>query len=405
MLTSDLALSWRRGKHINPRLIDRTDDETRAIAADLVHIVRTNVGRRRGDLEQAFDEYIGSGTDYKILRGLMKLLVDRCEFATPGDLDPIEIRRHAFLAAAAHHPVSSRPGVRRAVVDSVADSLGLRTDDVETLLYADLQDNQVLGSFEDLDGDHLIDLYNLAQAQALLYRSVGMTLWIATNDTSVLRRIFDAIKSFRLVYTLTTDERNRCEIRLTGPVSMFHRSQKYGVQMAVFLPHLLACPDWSLRAEIDAKPRGTAIFELDHQQSVLRPVDVLGPIERHPLVQKVLESTLKADPDWIAVPSTEILHLGRTALVPDVTFRRADGPPIYLEVLGFWTPKHVSEKIGLCERAGVQNVFFAASEDLRASRDDLSDSPSNLVLFKSSLDFKAIRPILERISASMEPGS
>jgi hypothetical protein len=30
-------------------------------------------------LQQALDEYIGVGTDYKILRGLIKLLLDRCE--------------------------------------------------------------------------------------------------------------------------------------------------------------------------------------------------------------------------------------------------------------------------------------------------------------------------------------
>ena len=43
-------------------------------------------------------------------------------------------------------------------------------------LYADLSDNQVLTLIDELDAPQLLDRYNVAQAQALLYRCSEMRL-------------------------------------------------------------------------------------------------------------------------------------------------------------------------------------------------------------------------------------
>ena len=72
MLTSDLALSWQRGHHTGPRYINAEDANYLRVAEDLSQIVREHRGGRRAELEQALDDYIGVGTDYKILRGLIK---------------------------------------------------------------------------------------------------------------------------------------------------------------------------------------------------------------------------------------------------------------------------------------------------------------------------------------------
>ncbi len=103
MLTADLAMSYRRGNRISPRYLQSDDPRHLQTAADLALIVEQHRGRRRAELERALDEYIGVGTDYKILRGLIKLLTDRCEFETAGAKDPAEIRRALFTKAASHH--------------------------------------------------------------------------------------------------------------------------------------------------------------------------------------------------------------------------------------------------------------------------------------------------------------
>ena len=77
MLTADLAQSWQRGGRTGPRYLDTEDRSYLREAADLIGIFKEHEGHRRADLEQSLQEYVGVGTDYRILRGLIKLLMDR----------------------------------------------------------------------------------------------------------------------------------------------------------------------------------------------------------------------------------------------------------------------------------------------------------------------------------------
>src|SRR5262249_37596680 len=136
-------------------------------------------------------------------------------------------------------------------------------------LYADLSGNQRLATFEEMSAADLLDRYNLAQAQALLYRCSEMRLWIEPQEPSVTRRIFTEIKAFRLIHSIKGNPDTGYDVALSGPVSIFHRSQKYGIQMAVFLPALLLYPGWRMHAEIGTKT-GAAFFELVSNQARLR---------------------------------------------------------------------------------------------------------------------------------------
>ncbi|HYY95950.1 MAG TPA: DUF790 family protein, partial [Pyrinomonadaceae bacterium] len=72
MLTADLALSWQRGDQIMPRYINAEDGEHLREAEDLVALFTEHEGRARAALEESLQEYVGTGTDYKTLRGLIK---------------------------------------------------------------------------------------------------------------------------------------------------------------------------------------------------------------------------------------------------------------------------------------------------------------------------------------------
>lgn len=397
MLTADLAMSWRRGRRTGPRTVDVDDASLVETADALVALVSEHVGRPRAELERAFDEYIGTGTDYRVLRGIIKLLDDRCVFETSSPVEPAALRREAFRRAAAAHPVDAES--RDRVLREAAEALGTAPGGIDAFLYADLSGNQRLEGFEALDGRDLLERYNLAQAQALLYRSVRMTLHVEPQEPAGMRRLFDAIKAYRLIYALSGDARRGYEIALDGPVSIFHRSQKYGVQMAVFLPALLRCSGWRMEAEIEIKPRGSAAFELDGR-TTLRPPDEFEPPGRHPVVEKILGGLLAADGAWRAEPSTEIVDAAGTAYVPDVVVRHEDGAEISVEVLGFWTPKSLAARLAGLGSARATRYLFAVSEELLASRDGLDEIPPNVLVFKSSLDLKALRAALERLRAA-----
>jgi predicted nuclease of restriction endonuclease-like RecB superfamily len=408
MLTADLAMSYRRGNRISPRYLQSDDPRHLQTAADLALIVEQHRGRRRAELERALDEYIGVGTDYKILRGLIKLLTDRCEFETAGAKDPAEIRRALFTKAASHHPELAERAVvaddqlRRRLIAEVATEFECSPEEVMAGLYADLSGNQRLVAFEEMSAEDLLDRYNLAQAQALLYRCSEMRLRIEPQEPGVTRRLFAEIKAFRLIHAIRGNPASGYDAQLSGPVSIFHRSQRYGVQMAVFLPALLLYPGWRMRAEIGTKT-GAAFFELDSKQKHLRSHYVADDLQpQNPQIAKLLEDFDKLDGEWGAQPSQEVIDLGEGAFVPDLVFTRDGDEPIYLELLGYWTPRSLNERLKEFERAGFGNYAIAASEEMRCSRDAPSQLPPNVIVYKKSLNARELQARLSRLTGTSD---
>jgi predicted nuclease of restriction endonuclease-like RecB superfamily len=398
MLTADLAMSYRRGSRITPRYLQSDDPRELQTAADLTLIVERHRGRRRAELERALDEYIGVGTDYKILRGLIKLLTDRCEFETCGVKDPAEVRRALFSKAAAHHPVIDDDQLRQRLIAEVASELECSPEEVMAGVYADLSGNQRLVAFEEMSAEDLLDRYNLAQAQALLYRCSEMRLRIEPQEPSVIRRLFMEIKAFRLIHAIKGNPAAGYDVQLSGPVSIFHRSQRYGVQMAVFLPALLLYPGWRMRAEIGTKT-GAAFFELDSDQTRLRSHYVADDLQSQTRqIAKLLEDFSKFDGEWSAQPCQEVIDLGESAFVPDLVFIRGGDEPIYLELLGYWTPRSLNERLKEFARAGFENYAIAASEEMRCSRDAPSQLPPNVIIYKKSLNARELQARLERLT-------
>src|SRR5919107_980569 len=136
MLTADLAMSWQRGDQIRPRYIDADDEEYLRAAEDLIALFSSHDGRTRASLEESLAEYVGTGTDYRTLRGLINLLTDRCEFETSAPAGPAEIRRALFLRARERHPVAT-PEARAELVAEAARELSCDPGELLGALYAD----------------------------------------------------------------------------------------------------------------------------------------------------------------------------------------------------------------------------------------------------------------------------
>jgi predicted nuclease of restriction endonuclease-like RecB superfamily len=401
MLTADLAQSWQRGERIWPHYINPAASDYLQDAVDLIRLFAAHEGQTRKELDCALAEYIGAGTDYKILRGLIKLLMDRCTFETASPIDPVEIRRAAFLKAREHHPVTGKgaaASARNEIIAEVAREIGCAPEGVVQGLYADLTENQELTDFKNLTGGELLDLYNLAQAQALLYRAIEMRLQVEPQDPEGYRELFSAIKAYRLIHTIKGNPQTGYQVRLDGPVSIFHRSQKYGIQMAVFLPALLLCTGWRMRAEIAQKPnRGSLYFEMKSDQDRLRSHYFEATPYENPVLEKLASSWAIFESPWRLEPSREVIDLGESAFIPDFVLYHRDGRRFYLEVLGFWTPRHLQERLREFDHAGIKNFIVAAWDELRGSRDPLPSVPPHVIVFKKNLDPVIVESAINKI--------
>ncbi|HEY8561745.1 MAG TPA: DUF790 family protein [Pyrinomonadaceae bacterium] len=386
MLTSDLAVSFRRGDKIYPFLIDPDNAGYLRDAASLIEIFEAFTGETRGALERELEEFIGTGTDYKILRGLIKLLDDRAEFETSAPADPVEIRQKVFLEARKTHPVFPDSETKTEVLERVAAEFMCDIASLEANLYADLPAQQRLASFDAIEPQDLLDRYNLAQAQALLYRALEMKIRVEPSDLANYRAVFGWVKHFGLIHSVAGNAANGYEITLTGAASLFHRSQKYGIQMAVFLPALLLCKNWRLRAEIAQKQGKNLFFELASDQPGIVSNRFDETPYENPDIQKLQKNWEKLATDWRLQENRAVLDLGKIAFVPDLVLISPAGRKIYLDVLGFWTPKSLQKRLDEFSAANFQDFVIAASNELRGSREEFTSESAHLILYKSKIE-------------------
>lgn len=395
MLTSDLALNFRRGDKIYPRLIDTDNRGFLGDAENLIQIFEEFKGKTRGELEAELEEYVGTGTDYRILRGLIKLLDDRAEFETYAPAEPVEIRQKVFLEAKRFHPVSDEN--KQAVLEIAAKKFGTNSASVFENLYADLSAQQKMIRFETIEPEDLLDLYNLAQAQAILYKAVEMKITVAPSGAANYRQIFGWIKHFGLIHSVQGNAKNGYEITLTGAASLFHRSQKYGVQMSVFLPALLLCKNWKARAEIVQKQGGNLFYELTSEQKdlVSNRYDELEYV--NPDIEKLVKNWGRFETDWRLEENRKVIDLGKTAFVPDLVLISPQNEEIYLDILGFWTPKSLQKRLAEFEAVNYKHFIIAASQELRGSREEpLWESP-NLIFYKTKIEPRILIEMAETL--------
>jgi predicted nuclease of restriction endonuclease-like RecB superfamily len=385
MLTSDLAINWRRGEKIYPRLIRPRDAGFLRDAENLIAIFEDFEDKTRAELEAELEEYVGTGTDYRILRGFIKLLADRCEFETASVAEPEEVRQKVFLAARAFQPVLPDSARREEILRAIAAEFETDAETIFSNLYADLSGNQKLISFESITPEDLLDRYNLAQAQALLYKCVELKIRVAPNDSTNYRAIFGWIKHFGLIHSVAGNAANGYEITLTGAASLFHRSQKYGIRMAVFLPALLLCAGWKMSAEI-AHKEGNVFYEISSEQDELNSCYFDEPPYKNPDIEKLKKNWEKSSGEWRLEENREVVDLGKTAFIPDLVLISPENEKIYTDVLGFWTPKSLKKRLEEFRAADFRKFIFAASEELRGSREEPLWESENVLFYKTKIE-------------------
>lgn len=397
MLTSDLALNFRRGDRIFPRLIKTGDAGNLRDAKNLIEIFEDFQGKTRGELEAELEEYVGTGTDYRILRGLIKLLTNRAEFETHAPAEPVEIRQKVFLEARKFQPVLPDSENKKEVLETAAEKFGTDADSIFENLYADLSANQKMISFERIAPEDLLNLYNLSQAQAILYKCVEMKIYVAPSDAANYRAIFGWIKHFGLIHSVKGNSKEGYEITLTGAASLFHRSQKYGIQMSVFLPALLLCKNWEARAEIADKQGKNLFYELTSEQTELVSDRHDEPEYKNPDIEKLKKNWEKFSTEWRLKENRKVIDLGKTAFIPELILISPGGKEIYLDILGFWTPKSLQKKLAEFEAVNFKKFIIAASSELRGSREEVLWENENVIFYKTKIEPRMLIEIAENL--------
>ncbi len=405
MLTSDLLLTRSRGPYIEPRYVDVEDPALIDLAQALIETHTAHQGKTRRELQRALHLLAGDRTDYRIQRGLAKLLCDHyCEFQVASPQPPEELRHAVFTLARAHHPVVREtsliyPVKREDLLEQVALKHQISSEDVLAGLYADLPENHQLTTFAAPSPNELLLRYNVALAQAMLYRCEVLRLSVYRNLPVRYKQLFKFIKFYRLIHTIEGDVDAGYEIGLDGPVSMFRHSQKYGLQMAIFLPALLLCTRWSMQADIVRKDGRRQQFVLDDQSGLV------SHYKDQTLYDSLLEETFaarftKAKTQWQLERESEVVNLKETVMIPDFTFRHPDGRTALLEIMGYWRPEYLRRKLAKLRQAQRRDLIVAVSSNLNVSEDDFKNVPGGVFFFRNKVQPKDVIQLLDQIEPS-----
>src|SRR5262249_2142770 len=251
MLTGKMVRVRYARDRLLPYYLDTADEQWTMLAEQLLDLFRGMQGRTRGELEEELDQLIGDDPSQLVHLGLAKLLEDRCEFEVVSAQPPENIRTAVFRAAAWQRQHGEQRGFERdAVMQQAALELNLPAEDVERGLFADLKSEQHLIEFKDLSAERLLERYNVSLAQAILLRATRVHLTVRNEPPQRYRQLMRCLKFHRLLC-----EMNRCGadsfvLHIDGPLSLFSSTNKYGLQLALFLPVALLCKDFLLTADI-----------------------------------------------------------------------------------------------------------------------------------------------------------
>jgi predicted nuclease of restriction endonuclease-like RecB superfamily len=372
------------------------------------------------------------GVDYKLVRGLCALLERRCAFKTGSEitldvnddnvkigngvdnsntrnsfstttnglhnnnnsnstfvLNPIEIRK-ALFEESSKRGFALTDYERKEIIGLVASRWHLspfanNKDDIANIIWSDLEENQVLDRFDDIDAESLVGWYNLSLIQTLLFNCTKMEF--SVSGGSNWKRILRSVKRLGLMYYLQERENaqqqqdhgenapeRRIVCSLEGPSSLFRLTDRYGTALAKLLPSIIlrssangsssSLSSWDIHAWIVRRTlegqRALYEFKLSNKEAPLLLADPLYYFHHHQpqdngnksyfdsaVEEKFARRFVAASEStgWRLIREPDPLIVsGGKAFIPDFVFEKYDRR-VYLEIVGFWTPEYLERKL------------------------------------------------------------
>jgi uncharacterized protein len=393
MLTGKLVRARYARDRIVPHYLNPADPGWLEVAERLLGLFRGQEGRTRGELEEDQREAFGDDPGQLVHQGLAKLLEDRCEFEVVSGRPPEQLRAAVFRAAARHRlaapaegeaALAAAPFDRAAVIAEVAGELKLSPEEVEGGLFADLKSEQRLVRFKDLSARHLLERYNVALAQAVLLRATRVHVTVRREPPQRYRQLLRRVKFHRLVCEMEQVGPDAYRLHLDGPLSLFSATQKYGLQLALFLPAVLLCRDFELKAELrwgpQRKPKTFLLTPGDGLVSHYADTGMYVP----PELRLFVEAFRKRVEGWELVEETEVFPLGGGFWVPDFRLvHKETGQIVLLEVLGFWRRASAEQHLQRLRQHVREPFLLAVSDQLHIEEAELEGLPAGIHRFRN----------------------
>ncbi len=404
MLPTDLLIHRYSGEEIVPKRLAITP-ANREMAAELISLLQNSQGETRGELDRQLLELEGESTDYRVKRGLAHLLLGDAfsRFETISPLDPVTLRERIFALSAQTIPsVQTTQLTLEKLAISLTQELGqeIIPAQIQTGLYADLPDNQILTQFEAPTPEALLHRYNLSQVQGVFYRASHVILNAHRNDPGEYKLLFRYLKLFNLMTYIEGDADHGFTLTIDGPTSLFKPNTHYGLKLAMMLPALLHVTKWSLTATLQLKDSYSGNtrcgrFAIDSNCGLVTHYPP-GKTYDSLLEESFVDRWAKTKTEWRLEREVDLIPIPGSVMIPDFRLVHPDGRSFLLEIVGYWRPEYLKKKFSQVRQSGRDNLILAVSERLNLEKSgvNFSDTAARLVWFKDQLTPKAVLAVL-----------
>lgn len=421
MLTKDLLEVEKRKPNVRPRY--RDVEAYRGTAEGVIDCYEP--GRTRAEIREAVADLETHDT-FKLVRALSDLIDRRATFEGRSPAPPERLREALF-----DRGYVTTAEERRAVLEAVGEAFGISAEEVEANLWADRESEAVLIEAPDVDPGKLLRQYNLSLTQTLLFDATELRFSVSDHYQAV----FGRLSYLGLMYTVDPD----LTVHVTGPASIVSGSRTYGTAMAKLFPTITRATEWRVSADVETEVGGERrIYEfvVDSDEAGRFPErsadgpdgdgsdgDVYdGDVYDADVYDSDVERDFatRIDPlvdGWTVTREPTILRTGNRVMIPDFGFERerpvagdsdagrvGDGgdaaggtEAFYLEVVGFWTPEYLAEKLSKVRALeSTYPVVLAVNEELNCAESDFADANVDEVFFYR--DRIPVKPVVDRIN-------
>ena len=385
MLTKDLLLYKIREGQIYPQFVKPTDSKLLSVSNQLISVFEASPNTQRATLLETSKHLIDSTAGLVIVkRGLEKLLLDRTKFDTAPNEELIAFRQNLFVETSrllSQDQFSDYEDYQQKVLQIAGDRSQPENEDIGERLYADLPNCQPVMSFKTLSAEHLLHRYNAAQVQGLLLHCNSLTLNLIDSMTAELRQLFKYLRFNQLLCTIRhvdshkdlslqeqkekigTDE---CfQITVDGPLNLFYKTKRYGVNLAKFFIAVLHQPKWEITAEIQFRNKSSCRLFLDESCGI-KPISqrFLAYIPED--IQLFQEMLRKKTDDWQIHPGSQFLPLpGDFYCFPDYQLIHTSGIEVWIELFHPWHQGHLLARLNTLAEQTETPLILGVSKELQ----------------------------------------
>jgi predicted nuclease of restriction endonuclease-like RecB superfamily len=282
---------------------------------------------------------------------------------------------------------------RSEVLAAGARLLGLPSATAEEDMFADLPGERRLRVPNLLpEPQALAARTNLALAQGLLRLASEVAIEIYGGARAVLRQV----RLRRLLCTTRRAGPDGVRLEVSGPFSLFRHTTMYGRALASILPFLPWCTRFDLEARCMIRGRAVSVRLLPGDPiaggEAPRPYDSR-------LEERFARDFARASLDWDLVREPEPVEAGAFLAFPDfaVVHRHDMSRRFLLEIVGFWTPDYLREKLARMRAMPHIPLVLCIDRGLNCSVGELPPH-ARVVWFQRRIDPGAVLAAIEEAS-------